>query len=128
MVMTALRTVAGNLDLLDKTPPQAMVERHAPRRIQQLDEDKRAAVTELAHWTYGAASGGLFEMLPANVRRSALVGPAYGLGIWLVFELAIAPSLGVRHTPQRQVAGRSVVAFDHAMYGVVVAGHLGPAR
>ena len=65
-------------------------------------------------------------MLPTRFRRHGTAGPAYGLAIWLAFELGIAPLLHVQYAVERQVVGRLVLALDHVLYGVVVAGQLAP--
>lgn len=126
MAMTGMRTVTGNAGLMEQSPPEAIVERHAPRQIQRLAEGHRSAITELAHWSYGAAGGAMFGLLPPNVRARLLTGPAYGLAVWLSFEAGIAPMVGVQHTKQRRALGRAMVALDHVLYGIVVAGRLAP--
>lgn len=126
MAMTGVRTVTGNAGLMEQSPPEAIVERHAPQPIQRLTEGHRSVVTEIAHWSYGAVGGVLFGLLPAHVRAHPLTGPAYGMGMWLSFEAGIAPLLGVQHTKQNRTLGRVMVAVDHALYGFVVAGRVAP--
>ena len=126
MAMTGVRTVTGNTGLMERSPPEAIVERHAPPPIKRLAAEHRSAVTELAHWSYGAAGGAMFGMLPAPVRAHPLTGTAYGLAVWLSFEVGIAPLLGVQHTQQSSTTGRAVVGLDHALYGIVVSGRLAP--
>lgn len=126
MAMTGMRTATANIGLMEQSPPEAIAERHAPRPIQRLAEEHRTALTELAHWLYGAAGGVMFGLLPLRARARPWTGPLYGLTVWLSFEAGIAPLLGVQHTKQGSIAGRTVVALDHALYGVVVAGRLAP--
>lgn len=126
MAMTGTRTVTAAVGPHEKSPPEAIVEEHAPKPVLELPERHRQAFTELAHWGYGAAGGILFGMLPRRIRTHASAGPVYGLALWLTFELAIAPALGVKHARQRQALWRAVIAFDHVLYGVVVAGRLAP--
>lgn len=126
MAMTGMRTATANVGLMERSPPEALVERHAPRRIQQLSEGGRTAVTELAHWSYGAAGGAMFGLLPTRVRAWQWTGPLYGLAVWLSFEAGIAPLVGVQRPKQSRAIGRAVVALDHVLYGVVVAGRLAP--
>ena len=126
MAMTGMRTVSTGLGLLKQTPPEAIVEEQAGETVAGLSPEHRAVVTELAHWGYGAAAGSAFGMLPASLRRHAAAGPAYGLAIWLVFELAIAPALGVRHVVRGRFTARAMIVLDHVLYGVVVAGRLAP--
>ncbi|WP_433461421.1 hypothetical protein [Spirillospora sp. CA-128828] len=127
MAMTGVRTVTATVGPHEKSPPEAIVERHVPV-VRRLPEPYREAATELAHWAYGAGGGAVFGMLPAGFRRHPAAGPAYGLAVWLGFEAGIAPLLGVRHVHERGVAWRAVVALDHVLYGIVVAGRLAPER
>ncbi|WP_037891397.1 hypothetical protein [Streptomyces viridochromogenes] len=126
MAMTGTRTVTAAVAPRERTPPEAIVEKEAPSRFAHLDEHHRAAVTELFHWAYGIGGGMAFGLLPARIRRFPGTGAAYGLAIWLGFEMGIAPLLGIQQVKQRKVLWRVVIAFDHVLYGVVVAGRLAP--
>jgi hypothetical protein len=126
MAMTGTRTVTAAVGPHEKSPPEAIVEEHAPREVRELASRHREALTELAHWGYGAAGGVMFGMLPRRFRAKVSAGPVYGLALWLTFELAIAPALGVEHARHRQALWRAVIAVDHVLYGVVVAGRLAP--
>jgi hypothetical protein len=126
MVMTGLRTVTAAVGRRETSPPQAIIEARAPAIARRLPERSHRAMIEAAHWTYGTAGGMVFGLLPGRVRRHAATGPAYGLSIWLLFELGIAPALGIRHARERRVLWRVMVAMDHVLYGVVVADRLAP--
>ncbi|TQM37786.1 hypothetical protein FB388_5005 [Pseudonocardia cypriaca] len=128
MAMTGLRTVTAAVGRREQSPPEAIVEEKAPALVRRLPERTRGAVIEAAHWTYGTGGGLVFGLLPPEVRRHPAAGPAYGLAIWLAFELGIAPVLGVRHVRDRRVLWRALLALDHVLYGVVVAGQLAPER
>jgi hypothetical protein len=125
MAMTGFRTLTANLGMLETTPPEAIVRRHGPRKLTRRRR-RRVAATELAHWLYGMGGGAVFGLLPRRVRANVWTGPTYGLAVWLVFELAIAPGLNLRHNTQRRVLGRITLALDHVLYGVIVAGRLAP--
>lgn len=125
MAMSGTRQLTTNLGLLGTVPPEAMVGRVAPDELRRLSPAKRSALTELAHWAYGTLGGVGYGLLPASVRRRAISGPAYGVAVWLVFELGIAPALGIG-APHGKVLGRVVLMADHVLYGVVVAGRLAP--
>ncbi|WP_395106445.1 hypothetical protein [Actinomadura sp. SCN-SB] len=127
MAMTGIRTVTAAVGPHERTPPEAIVEKHAPS-VRRLPKRYQEAVTELAHWTYGAAGGAAFGALPRRLRTHPLTGPAYGLAIWAGFEIVIAPVLGVRYAREHGVLWRAVVALDHILYGIVVAGSLAPER
>lgn len=125
MAMTGMRQVTSNLGLVDTAPPEAMVGKAAPDRLRRLRPRTRTAVTELAHWTYGAVGGVGYGLLPARARRQPLSRPLYGLAVWLSFEAGIAPLLGLG-APHGKVVGRIAVMADHVLYGVVVGGRLAP--
>jgi hypothetical protein len=124
MAMTGTRRVTQNLGLLPKSPPEAIVGDAAP--TSGLSDEQREVVIELAHWAYGAGAGAAFGLIPARLRYHVAAGPLYGLAIWLLFELGMAPLLGVQYAEERRVAGRLVLALDHVLYGVVVGGQLAP--
>jgi hypothetical protein len=128
MAMTGMRTFTENIGVLEETPPDAVVGTHAPPSVRRLAEEHRTAITELSHWAYGALGGLMFSVLPPSLRRHPLSGPAYGLAIWLGFELGVGPLLGLEHSRSRRPASRAVLALDHILYGVLVAGRLAPER
>jgi hypothetical protein len=128
MAMTGVRTFTESVGMLEESPPQAIVAEHAPRSVRRLAEEHRTAITELCHWTYGAIGGAMFAALPRFMRRHPVTGPAYGMAIWLGFEMGLAPLLGLEHAKSRRPVSRAVLALDHVMYGIVVAGQLAPER
>jgi hypothetical protein len=126
MAMTGTRTVTAAMGTEETSPPEAIVDKHAPERVRRLPERQKEAITEIVHWTYGAGGGAMFGMLPDRVRSHPLSGPAYGLAIWLAFELAIAPVLGVETAQRHKTLWRVALALDHLLYGAVVGGRLAP--
>lgn len=125
MMMSAFRQATVHLGLVEEPPPETMVREGTPGALERLDKGKRKALTELAHWTYGAGGGAAYGLLPAALRRQPWAGPAYGVALWLSYELVLAPLLGERH-PQGKVVGRAMVALDHVLYGLVVGGRFPP--
>ncbi|TDC58285.1 hypothetical protein E1281_01925 [Actinomadura sp. KC345] len=125
MAMTGVRTVTAAVGPHEETPPEAFVKEHLPF-LGKLPPRHQEALTELFHWTYGAAGGVAYGLLPRGIRGSTLSGPLYGLAIWLGFEAGIAPMLGVRHVHEHGFQWRAAVALDHVLYGVVVGGRLAP--
>ncbi|WP_207945667.1 hypothetical protein [Actinomadura sp. 7K534] len=125
MAMTGVRTVTAAVGPREQSPPEAIVEQRVPL-VSGLPERHEAAVTELLHWTYGAAGGAAYGLLPRGVRSRPASGPVYGLLIWLGFEVGIAPLLGVHHAHEHGVAWRAGTALDHLLYGIVVGGRLAP--
>jgi hypothetical protein len=126
MAMTGSRTVTAALAPEERTPPQAIVEEHAPLAVRRLTAYQRQAMTELFHWAYGAGGGLVFGLLPPRVRGLPGTGVVYGLVVWLAFEAGIAPLLKIQQVKERPVLWRTAMALDHVLYGVVVAGRLAP--
>jgi hypothetical protein len=62
----------------------------------------------------------VFGALPETVRRRPWAGPAYGLVVWLGFELAIAPVLGLSQAKRERPVDRLALAADHVLYGLVL--------
>jgi hypothetical protein len=122
MAMTGMRRITMGLGLLEQPPPDAIAGEHLTPLLDRLGVEHEVGA-ELLHWTIGGAGGAFFGLLPAVVRRRAWAGPAYGWGIWLVFETVLGPALGVSHVRQRHVAGRVSIAADHFLYGVVLGSH-----
>jgi hypothetical protein len=128
MAMSGLRQLTQALDLVEKTPPESVLERTAPGLFRRVPTRRRPALVEATHWTYGAAVGALFGMLPRRWRRHALAGPGYGLLVWTVFEAGIAPALGLAQRPRHGLGQASALLVDHLLYGLVVAASPFPHR
>jgi hypothetical protein len=135
MAMTGMRVLTVELGLVDQTPPQAIVKQRAgglmrvvPRKRRRAAIDlarmvprkRRRAAIELAHWSYGAVGGAAFALLPQGMRRTAWAGPAYGLAVWLGFELGLAPLLGLKQSKTPRPVDRAALAVDHLLYGFVL--------
>lgn len=125
MAMTGLRVVTTELGLVEQTPPEA-VSRQRARGLRALvrraPRRQRRGLVEVAHWGFGAAGGAAFGALPGAVRRRGWAGPAYGLVVWLGFELGIAPLLGLKQATRVRVVDRLALAVDHLLYGLVLSG------
>jgi hypothetical protein len=120
MAMTGMRAFTVDLGIVEQSPPQAIIKQRARGLIRRVPRGRRRATVELAHWAYGAGGGAAFAMLPAGVRRRAWSGPAYGLVVWLGFELGIAPLLGLSQARRLRAAERLALAVDHLLYGLVL--------
>jgi hypothetical protein len=125
MAMTGMRTVTAGLHLVERTPPERIVTEGVPSLFRRIPPRYRSEALELAHWSFGAAAGLAYGVLPERLRRHGWSGPAWGLAVWTLFEFGIAPALGVsqKERPPRE---RLFVAADHVLYGLVVGGRLGP--
>ena len=120
MAMSGMRTVTTRFGLVRETPPKAIFRQRAPELLRRIPRERRQAVVELFHWTYGAGGGAVFGLLPDQVRLAPWAGPAYGLAVWLGFELGIAPALGLSQAKRPRPVERLAFAADHLLYGFVL--------
>ncbi|MDQ3610038.1 MAG: DUF1440 domain-containing protein [Actinomycetota bacterium] len=126
MSMTGMRTVTTNAGLLEKPPPETVMARRQPAWVEKMSPEHRGVLTELAHWAYGSMGGAAFGLLPARLRAHTWSGPMYGVAVWLGFELGVGPLFGLQHPREERLVGRAAVVLDHLLYGIVVAGRIGP--
>jgi hypothetical protein len=120
MAMTGMRVLTTSLGLVEEPPPQAIIRQRARGMMKLVPRRRRRAAIELFHWGYGAAGGAAFGALPAVARRRAWAGPVYGLAVWLSFEAALAPLLGLAQAKKPRPAERLALAADHFLYGLVL--------
>jgi hypothetical protein len=120
MAMTGMRAFTVDLGIVEQTPPQAIFKQRARGLIRRVPRGRRRAAVEIAHWAYGAAGGAGFALLPRVVRRHAWAGPAYGLVVWVGFEAALAPVMGLKQARRLRAAERAALAADHLLYGLVL--------
>jgi hypothetical protein len=120
MAMTGMRILTVDIGLVEETPPQAIAKQKARGLLARVPRDRRRAAIELAHWSYGAGGGAAFALLPDSLRRRPYAGPAYGLAVWLAFELGLAPLLGLSQAKKPRLADRAGLAADHLLYGLVL--------
>lgn len=118
--MTGMRAVTQSVGIVEQTPPQAIVKQRAHGLIRHVPKERRRAAVELLHWGYGGAGGLVFGLLPDGMRRRAWAGPAYGLVVWLGFEVGLAPMLGLKQAYQVRPVERLGLAADHLLYGFVL--------
>jgi hypothetical protein len=120
MAMTGMRRMTTGLGLVREPPPDAILRQGFPSLFALIPVENRDEAIELAHWAYGAVGGALFGSLPAALRRQVWAGPAYGFAVWLAFEGALAPLLGINPPSDRKIVERMAVAADHLLYGAIV--------
>jgi hypothetical protein len=118
--MTGMRAFTVDAGLVDQTPPQAIAKQRAKGVLRRVPRKRRRAAIEVAHWTYGAAGGAAYAVLPEGIRRRPWSGPAYGLLVWVGFELCLAPVLGLKQAKKQRPLERAALAADHLLYGVVL--------
>lgn len=123
MAMSGLRQLTVAAGLVEQTPPEAILRHGVPAVFDRVPSERRPALVEAAHWSYGALGGAAFGLLPRAVRRHPLAGPVYGVLVWRGFQLAIAPLFSLPHADAGadRLAERIALVGDHLLYGVVVA-------
>jgi len=123
MAMTGMRVITIELGLVEQTPPQALsVQRARGVRglLRRAPRKQRRGLLEAAHWAFGAGGGAAFGALPRTMRSHPWAGPAYGLTVWLGFELGIAAALGLSQAKRARPFDRIALAADHLLYGLVL--------
>lgn len=120
MSMTGMRAMTTRMGLLEETPPEMVVHEKAPALIDKMSKQQREGVIVLLHWAYGAGGGAAFGALPGWIRLKPWAGPVYGVLVWLGFEAALAPLLGLHMRRPRSMAERAALALDHVLYGAVL--------
>jgi hypothetical protein len=118
--MTGMRAFTVDVGLVDQTPPQAIAKQRARGLLRRIPRGRRRAAIEVAHWSYGAVGGAAYAVLPEPVRRQSWSGPAYGLLVWVGFELCLAPMLGLKQAKKQRPVERAALAADHLLYGLVL--------
>lgn len=120
MSMSGMRAFTTRLGLLEATPPEMVTDEHAPGFFRRLSQDRREAVVVVLHWLYGAGGGAVFGALPERLRFKPWAGPAFGMVLWLGFELAVVPVLGLELRNPSSARQRVLLAADHLLYGAVL--------
>lgn len=120
MAMTGMRVLTTELGLVGEPPPQAILRQRARGLLRLVPRQRRRAAIELAHWGYGAGGGAAFAALPQVVRSRRWAGPLYGLVVWVSFEAALAPLLGLSQAKEPRPLERAGLAADHLLYGLVL--------
>jgi hypothetical protein len=121
MAMTGMREFTETVGIVDETPPKAIVRQRAKGLIYRVPKKKRRAAIELAHWGYGAVGGAMYGAAPEDLRKWRWTGPVYGLALWVGFEAALAPALGLKQAKKLRTVDRAGLAADHLLYGWVLA-------
>jgi len=117
--------VEKKVGLLGEPPPKKIV-RSLRRRagIFGASRDAENALTLLAHWGFGIATGALFGWLHRGRRgmaRSSLLGAGYGAAVWAANYYGWIPAARIMRAPHRDRPGRptSMVAA-HLVFGSVL--------
>ncbi|MGI9111707.1 MAG: hypothetical protein ACR2GT_05870 [Gaiellaceae bacterium] len=126
MAMSGLRKVTTGLGLVEQIPPERVALEGVPALARWIPPERRDVVVELSHWGYGGVGGAAFGLLPGLVRRREWAGPLYGVAVWLGYELAVAPILGLHRQNEPSLTERAALVADHVLYGAVVASSAWP--
>lgn len=126
MAMTGMRRVSVGLGLVEETPPEELVQEGPPELVAKIPPQRRGAIVELVHWSVGAAGGAVFSLLPQQLRRRPLVGPAYGLAIFAAFEGLIRPVIDAPQPHRIAVRERLAIGADHVLYGLILGERVPP--
>jgi len=123
--MSAVMMMEKELGLLGEPPPRKIV-RSLRRRagILGTSRDVENAVSLLAHWGFGIATGALFGWLHRSRRgtaRSSLLGAGYGAAVWAANYNGWIPAARIMRPPHRDRPARpaSMVAA-HLIFGGVL--------
>jgi hypothetical protein len=120
MAMTGMRAFTVDFGFVEEPPPRAIIRQRAGFLLDRIPKSRRRGAIELFHWGYGAAGGAAFAALPERLRLQPWAGPAYGLGVWLSFEVLLAPGLGLAQAKSVRAGERVALAVDHLLYGFVL--------
>lgn len=114
----AMEFLHGRLPARDRypLPPSELTYALAPEALRKGLGHRRA--TMAAHYGYGAACGAL---LPLVTRRpDAVTGTAFGLGVWGISYLGLAPMLGVLRSADTHPHSRNALMIAvHVVWGSV---------
>jgi uncharacterized membrane protein YagU involved in acid resistance len=129
MAMTGLRRLSTTLGLIERTPPERVLQAGAPKILYQVPVERRPALVEAVHISYGTIGGAMFGLLPRQwrPRHRGWLGPAYGIVVWTGYELVIAPGLGLSQG-RRPAREHLALLADHLLYGIMVAASPWPYR
>ena len=128
LAMSALMLPAGRVGLLGAQPPRLVADRAiaatgAGADVEAGDRGILAAIVHLAVGAMGGAGLGIVDAVvtprAAHVATGALLGTAYGLALWALNYVALAPALRILPPPTRDRPGRPpVMLAAHVVYGL----------
>jgi hypothetical protein len=126
--MSGLMLPAGRAGLLGAQPPRivadwAIAAAGAGNDVGADDRGILAAIVHLAVGGMGGAGLGIVDAVVtprgASAATGALLGAAYGLVLWALNYVALAPALRILPPPTRDRPGRPpVMLAAHVVYGV----------
>jgi uncharacterized membrane protein YagU involved in acid resistance len=89
---------------------------------EQIDQPEHVALTLLAHFGYGAATGAVYAPLARELRPPALLGGVgFGLAVWGVSYLGLLPALGILRPATEHPARRNGLMIGaHIVWGAAL--------
>jgi uncharacterized membrane protein YagU involved in acid resistance len=105
-------------------PPSEIVEELTEQAgiDDQVDQSEHKALTLLAHFGYGAATGALYAPLAQAFHPPAMLGgAAFGLAVWGTSYLGLLPALGILRPATEHPARRNALMIGaHVIWGVTL--------
>jgi hypothetical protein len=125
LAMSAVMFGAQKIGLLGEMPPKKVT--RAAARFAGIFTRSRAtenAATVAAHWGFGMTTGGIYGLIHRGrwgLRRSTLLGAAFGSAVWAVSYAGWVPAMGIMQPPHRDRPFRPVtMAVAHLVFGVAL--------
>ena len=90
---------------------------------QKVGTEQIPLLTNVMHWVYGTAQGGLYGLVQETIRKNPLAtGLGFGASVWIVSYAQLVP-MGIYEPPWRYPAKTLAVDLSyHLVFGVGVAG------
>jgi uncharacterized membrane protein YagU involved in acid resistance len=105
-------------------PPSEIVEELTDQAgvEDQIDQSEHMALTLLAHFGYGAATGALYAPLAHAFHPPAMLGgAAFGLVVWGTSYLGLLPALGILRPATEHPARRNALMIGaHVVWGATL--------
>ena len=127
LVMSMVMLPARWLGLLGTQPPRRITDRllNVAGGGETTPEPARRVGTALVHLITGAVCGAVFGLARVVTHRrfpAAVVGPAYGAGVWTVAYVVAAPTIELLPPPWEDRPARpQIMLVAHLLYGLVTA-------
>lgn len=120
--MTRVLNAGRAVGALGEPPPRKLVRKTLERLgIEEPSEPQLSALTNAAHYGFGALAGGLYGALPPLPRSAVVRGGLFGVGVWGASYAGWIPALGFMQAPTHDRPGRPTVMFlAHLVFGVVL--------
>jgi hypothetical protein len=120
MAMSGLRQLFADVGVMRATPPEMIVKHAHAKLLRKVPRKQRTTAVVLLHWATGAQGGWMYGLLPESLRRRSWSGPIWGILIWVGFDAAIGPLLGVKKGDWPNPRERAALMADHVLYGFVL--------